>query len=267
MPRLVFCATTIALVCLSAAAFAHTVTVSAGSQLGVTINSADPVVVLGDSAAVRGRVMLTPSVPMPEGVKAVVVDGVPKLMTDASLPEYTLDTSTLSDGMHEVRIDAAEGELLLASTGAVALHVYNASHDALFRQAPTVTPSFFKLQRKVLLREIAWFNNREGDLEKHGFIRNGRVYITLTDLMRHIGGGIIWGPKSNYIEVHRNNMVVRVIPGSARIYVDGNRRSLGRSAIRMENRTYVPLRPMCELFGIGVDWNHINNRAFVNFAG
>jgi len=35
----------------------------------------------------------------------------------------------------------------------------------------------------------------------------------------------------------------------------------------MENRTYVPLRPMCELFGIGVDWNHINNRAFVNFAG
>jgi len=267
MPRLVFCATTIALVCLSTAAIAGTVTLSAGSELGVRINSTDPVVALGDSAAVRGEIMLSTSAPMPDGIKAVVVDGAVKHMTDASLPEYTLDTSRLSDGVHEVRIDAAKGDLLIASTGAVALHVYNASHDALFRQAPTVTPSFFKLQRKVLLREIAWFNNREGDLEKHGFIRNGRVYITLTDLMRHIGGGIIWGPKSSYIEVHRNNMVVRVIPGSSRIYVDGNARSLGRSAIRMENRTYVPLRPMCELFGIGVDWNHINNRAFVNFAG
>ncbi len=267
MPRLVISATIIALVCLSAVAFANTVTLSAGSQLGVTVSAVDPVVPFGESAAVRGTVTLTPSAPMPYGMKAVIVDGAVKMMTDAALPEYVLDTSTLADGIHEVRIDAADGDLLIASTGSVALHVYNSCHDVLFKQVATPTPSFFKLQRKVLLREIAWFNGREGDLEKHGFIRNGRVYITLTDLMRHIGGGIIWGPKSNYIEVHRNNMVVRVIPGSARIYVDGNARSLGHRAIRMQNRTYVPLRPMCELFGIGVDWNDINNRAYVNFAG
>jgi len=61
-------------------------------------------------------------------------------------------------------------------------------------------------------------------------------------------------------------MVVRVIPGSSRIYVDGNKQNLGRPAVRKENRTYVPVRPMCELFGVHVDWSDLQNRALVNFS-
>ena len=173
MPRLVYYATIIALVCLSATAMANTVTLSAGSELGVTINAAEPIVPLGASAAVRGEVTVKPSGPMPDGMKAIIVDGAVKMMTDSDLPEYALDTGELADGVHEVRIDAADGDVLVASTGAVPLHVYNASHQALFKQAATASPNFFKLQRKVLLREIVWFNNREADLEKHGFIRVG----------------------------------------------------------------------------------------------
>ncbi len=266
MQRVMLGTTIIALIAICVAAGANTTTISAGSQLGITINAAAPVVPLGSSVAVRGQITLRPSGPMPQGIKSFVVDGATKLMTDISMPEYALDTGDMDDGVHELRIDCTDGQVLLASTGTLPLHIYNTSHQALFQQAPRPDPNFFKLRRKIILREIVWFNGREADLEKHGFVRSGRVYITLTDLMRHIGGGIIWGPSRNYIEVHRNSMVVRVIPGSARIYVDGNRQSLGRRAIRMQNRTYVPLRPMCELFGIGVDWNRIDKRALVNFA-
>ncbi len=266
MQRLMACGAIIALIAVCVSVSADTVQVSAGTEFGITIDATDPVVRVGSSAAVRGRIVLQPSDSVEAPLTNFVIDDAVKLMTDIRMPQYALDTTALDDGVHEVRIDYTDGQVLLASTGAIPLHIYNTTHQAVFRQIGLGSPNFFKVQRKVLLHEIVWFNEREADLEKHGFISNRRVYITLTDLMRHIGGGIIWGPSENYIEVHRNDMVVRVIPGSSRIYVDGRRQSLGRSAIRMENRTYVPLRRMCQLFGIGVDWNRIENRALVSFA-
>ncbi len=266
MGRLMLYAAIIALIALSVVAGANTVTVSAGSQWGITIDSPYPVVKMGSFAAARGELVLRPSAEMPEGICSVVIDGQTKFMSDLSMPEYILDTTKLEEGKHQLRIDCTDGQMLLASTGTIPLHIYNTTNQSLFKQSRTTGPAFFKVQRKIILREIVWFNAREADLEKHGFLRRGRVYITLTDLMRHIGGGIVWGPSRNYIEVHRNNMVVRIIPGSSRIYVDGNKQSLGRPAIRKESRTYVPVRPMCDLFGVHVDWNDLQNRALVSFS-
>ncbi|MFP3904541.1 MAG: stalk domain-containing protein [Armatimonadota bacterium] len=258
----------IALTALTVVVCANTVTVSAGSQLGITIDSSEPVVKLTDSAAVRGDILMQPSKALPGGEVSFSIDGSLRHISDLRMPDYALNTRSLADGIHEVRLDWTEGGRLLASTGSIPLHVYNSTSQALFSQARgPAAPDFFKLKRKVMKREIVWFNGREADLEKHGFIRNKRVYITLTDLIRHIGGGIIWGPSQDYIEVHRNNMVVRVFPHSSRILVDGNPRHLDRATTRKQNRLYVPVRPMCELFGVGVDWEKDINRALVNFSG
>lgn len=268
MTRLATSVCIIALIALSVAAGANTVTVSAGSDLGITINSPEPVVQLSKSAAVRGDIVMSPEGRINRGQVSFCVDGNLRHISDLKMPDYALNTRLLKDGIHEVRMDVSDGGTLVASTGAIALHIYNSTSQALFEQARNApAPDFFKLKRKVMKREIVWFNGLEADLEKHGFVRNGRVYITLTDLIRHIGGGIIWGPGPNYIEVHRNDMVVRIFPHSSRILVDGNVQYLDRTTLRKQNRTYVPIRPMCELFGIGVDWEDSLNRALVNFAG
>jgi len=96
-----------------------------------------------------------------------------------------------------------------------------------------------------VVREIVYFNNREGDWEKHASIRKGRVYITLTDLIRHIGGSIIWGSSHDQIEVYRNDIVVKVFPNSSRACVNGSEMALGARTVRRQNRTYVPVRLLC----------------------
>lgn len=222
---------------------------------------------LSESAAVRGDIVMSPAERIDRGQVSFSVDGNLRHISDLRTPDYALNTRSLEDGVHEVRMDVTDGGTLLASTGSIPLHIYNTTSQALFEQArEDQAPDFFKVKREVVKREIIWFNDREADLEKHGFIRKGRVYITLTDLIRHIGGGIIWGPGPDYIEVHRNDMVVRVYPHSKKILVDGSVQHLGRTTLRKQNRTYVPVRPMCQLFGISIDWQKNINRARVNFA-
>jgi hypothetical protein len=165
-----------------------------------------------------------------------------------------------------VRLEAGDGLRLAMSTGNLALHVANSTTaNAILGEADTDgAPAFVKLYRKLILREVVWFDNREADLEKHAFFSNQRVYITLTDLMRHIGGSMIWGPSGSYITVERNGVKVRVIPGSSRVIVNGEKKSLGQVAMQIGNRTFVPVRPMLSIFGVDVNWNRAQHRAFVN---
>ncbi len=160
----------------------------------------------------------------------------------------------------------AGGEELIASTTMTVAPVTNviaAQSGQVSRSEPA--PAFLKLQRKIIPREIVWFNGREGDLERHAFVRRGRTYLTLTDLMRHIGGTIIWGPSESYIEVHRNEVTIRTIPGSSIVYVNGQKTNLGHPATQRGGRTFVPLRLYCDLFGLHTDWNELEGRAYVTF--
>ena len=217
-------------------------------------------------AVVQGEIVITPASPVADGLTtAFCLDDAVRLISDMNQPRMTLDTTTLEDGLYELRVDILDGTQLAFSTGSIPLHVANRGTGTVLQQTRTEVP-FNKAYRKAIRREIVWYNNREMDLEKHGFIQRGRVYITLTDLMRHIGGNIIWGPHHNFIEVQRSGLTVRVIPGSTRIIVNGETRHLDMPARRIGDRTYVPVRPFCALFGITTHWSHENNRAIV-FSG
>ena len=96
-------------------------------------------------------------------------------------------------------------------------------------------------------------------------MRGGRVYITLNDLMRHIGGTIMWGPDPDQMQVKRNAVTVKLLPHSSTVWVNGARMSLGHSTMRIGNRTYVPVRAFCQLFGIDTQWDPVDGRAYVTY--
>jgi len=235
-----------------------------GIALQITGNG--PLTKTPQGAVVQGSITLSPTEDLAAGLGATFyVDDKPRGVTFQSRPEWTVDTTKLSDGLHAVRLEAHEGTRLALSSGNLALHVANdTTSNVLLQQATAAEPAFVKLYRKIILREIVFFDKREADLEKHGIVSGGRIYITLTDLMRHIGGTMIWGPTSSYVTVERNGVKVRVIPGSARVYVNGEKQSLGRASFRVENRLFVPIRPMLTIFGLTTDWNRAQHRAFVN---
>ncbi|MFW6437438.1 MAG: copper amine oxidase N-terminal domain-containing protein [Armatimonadota bacterium] len=198
----------------------------------------------------------------------IYIDGKVAGLTSSTAGQFDINADTLGEGEHTLRVDAVEGEQLLASTGSVPFTVLSAVKAAERQaQAPPDLggnkPPFIKLYKPRIYREIVYFNNREADLEKHAFIRNGRVYITLTDLMRHIGGSIIWGPDDDQMMVYRNDVEVEVFPHSATVYVNGVETSLGYATLRKQNRTYVPVRPFTELFGIATEWDFQDDRAYV----
>lgn len=248
------------------AAYAGTCVLPGAGGLALQITCNGPLTKTPDGAVVQGSITLSPAQMLASGLGSTFyVDDKPLAVSFDARPELTVDTTKLPDGVHAVRLEAHDGMRLAFSSGNLPLHVANdATTNVVLQQANAAEPAFVKLYRKVIKREIVFFNNREADLEKHGFMSGGRVYITLTDLMRHIGGTMVWGPTASYLTVERNGVKVRVVPGSSRVYFNGEKQSLGRASFRIDNRTFVPIRPMLALFGVETAWNYPTHRAFVN---
>lgn len=247
-------------------AVAGTLTLTGAGALALQVVGAAPVVATPNGAAVTGTITLSPAEALQPGSTATFyLDNQARFVSGLSRPELTVDTTTLADGLHELRLEVGEGTKLAFSTGSLPLHVLNnATTNLILRQSASNRPEFIKLYRKLIWREIVWFNNREADLEKHAVIEGGRVYITLTDLLRHIGGTVIWGPERSYVLAERNGVKMRFVPGSARVYVNGEHKSLGRATWRSEGRLFVPIRPVLALLDLGTDWNRVQGRAYVN---
>lgn len=263
--RVLLCVCAVALVvpCL-----AHSKILATGSPLDVKIESEEPVLETAAGPTVRGSLLISPHPIKPVCDRLVFyVDDEVKLATDAPSPRLVLDTTGLSDGQHALRIEAERGRKLFISTGSIALCVANtegaAVLDSFIQMPEKASPSFEKLYRARLAHEAVWFNGEEGDLERHAFVKSNRIYITLTDLLRHIGGQLIWGPGSSYIEVHRNDVTMRITPGSKIVKVNNNRVDIQRPVVVRGGRTYIPVRAVCDLFGVYIEWNKDENRAYV----
>jgi hypothetical protein len=245
--------------------FAGTFTLAGTETLGLQIYSATPMLKTPGGASVTGTITLSPTADLQPGMTSTFyLDSQAKLVSALPRPELSVDTTKLTDGLHELRMEVSDGARLAFSSGALPIHVLNNTTVNLLGQTKEEVPQINKVYRKIIMREVIWFNDREADLEKHAYFSHNRVYITLTDLLRHVGGSVIWGPTSSYVEVERNNVKMRFVPGSSTVYVNGKRESLGRATSRIDNRLFVPVRPVLALLGVGTDWNRVNGRAYVN---
>ncbi|MEI6501685.1 MAG: copper amine oxidase N-terminal domain-containing protein [Armatimonadota bacterium] len=249
-----------------APAMAGTLTLTGTGAYALQIVGTAPLLATTTGAAVSGTITLSPGESLKEGLTSTFyVDSQARFVSALPRPELAVDTTKLSDGIHELRMDVSDGTQLAFSTGGIPIHVVNNSTvNLIIGQTGGGNAPFVKLYRKILLREIVWFNNREADLEKHAVVQGGRVFITLTDLLRHVGGTIIWGPSKSYVLAERNSVKLRFIPGSSRVYVNGKRASLGHSTWRSDSRLFVPIRPVLALLGVDTDWNRLQGRAYVN---
>ncbi|MEI6499899.1 MAG: copper amine oxidase N-terminal domain-containing protein [Armatimonadota bacterium] len=260
--------TLLLLVALAVApAMAGTLTLTGPGAFALQIVGTAPLLATPSGAAVSGTITLSPGESLQQGLTSTFyVDSQARFVSALARPELAVDTTQLSDGIHELRMDVSDGMQLAFSTGGIPIHVLNSSTVNLITGQAIAdgNPPFVKLYRKILLREIVWFNNREADLEKHAVVQGGRVYITLTDLLRHVGGTIIWGPEKSYVLAERNSVKLRFVPGSSRVYVNGKAASLGRSTWRSDSRLFVPIRPVLALLGVETNWNRLQGRAYVS---
>lgn len=257
------------LVLASVSAVASQVTLVCGA-LQVVVLSPVGVLPVDQGVAVADQVLLKVQLPSEQPATTVVyLDDQPALFSNDREPRLALDTYSLTDGEHRLRVEATGLDgARLASAGSLLFHVANAPgalREQVAASALAPAPVFCQIYRKVIPREAVWFNGREGDLEKHAFHSGGQLYVTAADLFRHIGGTIIWGPSGNWIELHRGDLTVRLLPGSRRVIVNGVARDLAAPALRKQNRTFVPVASLCQVLGLPTFWNAEEGRMYVSF--
>lgn len=264
--------TRIVAVCLSllflvAFAVADVRVVPTGTSLDLKLDSPQAISMAGPVPTVQGTVTVAPAPLRPSCERLVFrVDGKVAVSTTDWDARLVLDTHKLADGIHAISLEAQKAGGLVVATGDVTINVANkagAEVMAATDEAAESSPPYIRLYRASVTHEAVWFNGDPGDLERHGYIAGGRMYITLNDLVRHVGGQVIWGPRATYVEVKRNDVTIRVAPGSSVARVNGLSINLGSPVVTHKSLTYVPLRAMCKLFGVYVEWNDAERRAYV----
>ncbi len=273
---------------LSVPVLARSTVISAPGDFDVRVYTPSAVGRFGTVPVLTGQVRLQPAREDLQGMQVTYyVDSEARYSTNQVPPEFLLDTTQLSEGLHTLRVDAVNVDKLVASTGSIPVQIANAAVSPMLRQpAAGGYGPFVKLYYPHYHRHIVWFNNREADLEKCASRRHGDTYLTLSDLLRHIGGTIEWchGPRRSqvywsagkeklfppppsglHIVVKRRGKEVQLFVGSSTVLVNGVPTPLGRPVIIRGGRTYVPLKAMCQIFDAQVRFDPATQRDFVTF--
>ena len=256
---------------LAGSCLAATATIEGPGQFALKLHTGSDLEFYQNALVLRGDVAFRPDDARTGVLWAFYVDGANKYSTDKPSPLYELDTTKLEDGDHTLRVDAiegslAQGEYRLASTGTIAVTIANTLTPAEIKQGYFgPQPGSMKLYRKALKRHAVWFNGREGDLELHATNLGPNVRITLTDLIRHVGGTVEWGPSDKLLFVHRQGTTVKLRPGSSVVWVNGVKDDLGADVVMLANRNWVPVRGMCRVLGVDTAWNGSEKRMYVSY--
>lgn len=111
----------------------------------------------------------------------------------------------------------------------------------LFVSIAQADPVLVKIKRTVLPKTAISFDGKPADLEFAPFVEEASLFINLTDLIRHTGGIVIWGPAAkDGIAIYRNDLdlsdllPIKTVNGAA----------------------YVPLRRAVSLMGMTVQWKN-----------
>ena len=98
---------------------------------------------------------------------------------------------------------------------------------------------FAKIHRRGAPLPLVTFDGRPGDFELQPFIAGGRVFVSMTDLLRHVGGTLLWGPSDGQLSVFRDGIEL-----TGHIHY----------GLR-DDQVIVPLRSAVALMGLDVHWN------------
>lgn len=86
-------------------------------------------------------------------------------------------------------------------------------------------------------------------------IRQSRTLIPLRSLIESLGGRVIWDASQEKVTVYYRNSVVRLWIGSSQATVNGMAQQMDVAPIIQEGRTMLPIRFVCEMLGMNVQWH------------
>lgn len=87
------------------------------------------------------------------------------------------------------------------------------------------------------------------------FIQNGHTLVPMRVISEVLGkASVVWNQEDKQVTVKFNGKTIELEIGKATAKVNGNTKKLPVPAQLVNNRTYLPVRWLCEQFGAGVSW-------------
>ncbi|QIB70047.1 copper amine oxidase N-terminal domain-containing protein [Aminipila butyrica] len=96
---------------------------------------------------------------------------------------------------------------------------------------------------------------------------NDRTQVPLRITMEKAGATVSWDKDTKTATVEKYGKVVRVPVGAKYILVDGKQVETDTTAVIIEGRTYLPIRPVLEAAGFSVQWDQTTQTVYAaNFT-
>jgi len=94
-----------------------------------------------------------------------------------------------------------------------------------------------------------------------------RTMLPLKVVLNAIEAKIDWDGRNNTVNILRNGKLIRLPIGDAKAYKDGKQIVLDRSAVVIEDKTYVPLSFVTDVLDVKADWDVDKDTLFISTTG
>ena len=121
-------------------------------------------------------------------------------------------------------------------------------------------------------------NDKKEETENSVFVINNRTYLPLRELSELLNLYVVWNEEDRIIKIsdigiinENKNEAVYVEPGeyvsvnvvNFKVMVDGYIKDLDNEVVTFENKTYLPLREIAEMFDLEVEWLDESKTIFI----
>ena len=106
------------------------------------------------------------------------------------------------------------------------------------------------------------YNGNEISFKNRPFVKQDRTFIALRELANMLGvpdENISYDENTEKINISFGSVNIEMQIGSQNVKVNDKELSLDVPAFTINDRTYIPVRFISEMFGKNVDYNDINN--------
>jgi hypothetical protein len=107
-------------------------------------------------------------------------------------------------------------------------------------------------------------------METSPYIKEGRTYLTLRYAVLGMGlseDNIVWDGASKRIIMVNENINLQLTIGSKTMLVNNVPVSMEVAPEIKDNRTFLPIRPVAQVFGLQIEWNPTEKSVYLGFLG
>ncbi len=178
---------------------------------------------------------------------------------DYGYATMTIDTSHCYEGWNEVTITAVDKAGNRSPLRTVGFKLFESMYE---EETFSPTPGQLREENHEIAYEKASYSNgmevfvngQEVYFDVKPRLINDRTMVPLRAIFETLGARVDWDEATQTVTAYRGDVTIELTIGDSYMYVNGYSVYLDSPAVKIDDRTLVPVRAISESFGCEVEW-------------